>query len=798
MRHFNKQAIFDDAEPSKPLLNVKNKEEKINISEELRNPGYVFPEIDTNSFMNYLLPPLREGIDTKSIRSKLSKRGFTGFGGKWKGLWTVSGGKRRKKHDTFAPLVDIFQRATCVAAAKISHLKQIMDIVLLSAPEKRDRCVSSQDACFLLRDKENTTEHHTTGSWDDIALTSSFRRNSSDETRKENARKIVSNMQLAMARDPCRRFTFGITVENTTMRLWFCSRSSPVVSKPFDFSKDLDLLIHVFLSLAFATKEELGWDPTIRPSIRDGGRRVYRIDVDGETYETDQVLSKRSSEQLTGHATRVWIVHRPGSDDLHVLKDVWIEDDERPEHSVYEMLLHDVEDVYGTDVRQQVASHLVTPVAYCLVRANGEEDDTTNVVMRGYTPSFKETYRVNVENLRSGDEDVLPSTEIGIEGLERGDLRDPLHWYNPVRKIVRRRHYRVVFKEVAKPLYAVRDLTDVFNVLSDSAKILKWIHGAGWVHRDLSVGNLYLYQGRGLIGDLEYAQRKNPDIRVTVKIGTPDFMAVEAATLCYLYRPQLSEEQSHAQFLAVIEGRLEDAKKMIESRRAPPFSYNDLHDLESLWWIAVWEVFNNVDPGEEDCRLQSEKQDDRRESAAAKLFPECNELVNRMQFIQATDVYYDELAWMPECLHDVKFILDSLRIELVLSYQKFEATFPSARTQIIDGVHDEFQKEFAKCMDSRKDAKPEPHRDIGVRSRSLEQDFVNQSNSVSRIQHAVQAEDNVVGSALCLEKEGLGITAGYASDPSTKERKRKRDSDDFIGSVHPRRKARWASSMVST
>lgn len=41
--------------------------------------------------------------------------------------------------------------------------------------------------------------------------------------------------------------------------------------------------------------------------------------------------------------------------------------------------------------------------------------------------------------------------------------------------------------------------------------VLKWIHGCGWVHRDLSVGNLYWYRGRGLIGDFEYAKRRNSD-----------------------------------------------------------------------------------------------------------------------------------------------------------------------------------------------------------------------------------------------------------------------------------------------
>ena len=38
------------------------------------------------------------------------------------------------------------------------------------------------------------------------------------------------------------------------------------------------------------------------------------------------------------------------------------------------------------------------------------------------------------------------------------------------------------------------------------------MHEAGWVHRDISVGNLYLYKDpvtrdtRGLIGDFEYAK----------------------------------------------------------------------------------------------------------------------------------------------------------------------------------------------------------------------------------------------------------------------------------------------------
>ena len=43
--------------------------------------------------------------------------------------------------------------------------------------------------------------------------------------------------------------------------------------------------------------------------------------------------------------------------------------------------------------------------------------------------------------------------------------------------------------------------------------VLQVIHKAGWVHRDLSIGNLYLYidpvsgMKRGLIGDFEFAKK---------------------------------------------------------------------------------------------------------------------------------------------------------------------------------------------------------------------------------------------------------------------------------------------------
>ena len=49
--------------------------------------------------------------------------------------------------------------------------------------------------------------------------------------------------------------------------------------------------------------------------------------------------------------------------------------------------------------------------------------------------------------------------------------------------------------------------------LTDHNLALRVIHKAGWVHRDLSPANLYLYKDpetdakRGIIGDLEFAKK---------------------------------------------------------------------------------------------------------------------------------------------------------------------------------------------------------------------------------------------------------------------------------------------------
>jgi hypothetical protein len=53
-------------------------------------------------------------------------------------------------------------------------------------------------------------------------------------------------MKHIMAVDACRRFIFGITIENTSLALWYANRSMLVGSKPLNIIKVVKLSLLVF------------------------------------------------------------------------------------------------------------------------------------------------------------------------------------------------------------------------------------------------------------------------------------------------------------------------------------------------------------------------------------------------------------------------------------------------------------------------------------------------------------------------------------------------------------------------
>ncbi|KAF8687103.1 hypothetical protein AX14_003700 [Amanita brunnescens Koide BX004] len=63
--------------------------------------------------------------------------------------------------------------------------------------------------------------------------------------------------------------------------------------------------------------------------------------------------------------------------------------------------------------------------------------------------------------------------------------------------------------------------------LEDLVKVPNTFHWAGWVHRDISAGSLFLLQGKLFkLGDLEFA-KMGKDGEHDVRTGMLDFMSIE-------------------------------------------------------------------------------------------------------------------------------------------------------------------------------------------------------------------------------------------------------------------------------
>ncbi|KAJ3733088.1 hypothetical protein DFJ43DRAFT_1117896, partial [Lentinula guzmanii] len=412
--------------------------------------------------------------------------------------------------------------------------------------------------------------------------------------------KLMWNMSRILALDPCRRFTLGFTIEDRWFRLWIFNRGTLLRAQAFDFIEDQRSLVTVLLSFALSSAENMGWDPTITFSHLDSdNRRQYNIIVNERVYKTVTALSDYSADNPLGRCSRttVWKV-QDAQGNTCVLKDLWLEHDRLEEHQIYENIIQDVENSNSATpeskakARKVVVDRLLTPLEHCRVKVSGIADDDTNlVILRGYdvnkarTVALMSTSQPNPRNKQSfgfsspddqgaefitqaSQDSGLQVTQRVVHNLQETEIPND-----------QRYHYRIVFKEYATTIYDERNLANILKAIADVLLALRWIHSAGWVHRDISDGNLYYYKERniGLIGDLEYAKKVDQSHR-NVRAGTPHFMASEAISDAYLFFP-ITPQPPRAPLPT-----------------PPPFNHNALHDIESVWWVLVYTILFNEDP----------------------------------------------------------------------------------------------------------------------------------------------------------------------------------------------------------
>ncbi|KDN34100.1 hypothetical protein RSAG8_12802, partial [Rhizoctonia solani AG-8 WAC10335] len=419
-------------------------------------------------------------------------------------------------------------------------------------------------------------------------------------------------MHHVMRNDPRRRFVHGLTCENTKARLWYNDRCDTVASEEFDINQNWKHLVRIVLSMLLATRERLGYDPDteLLPSHDPYAEPAYRITIRNSktreltVYCTIKMISDVGADSMVGPGTRVWIVQKLVDGKLvgpyYVLKDVWVHEDRLPEH----ILLNKIRKQKG------YSQYFLTPLNHGFAPSSATAPDNTHRTLRRMELIPTKAVLLTRSGTKGGPSRKALSTSRNSVGHPEDIQKPRQEGYRDFRYLSKhpRQHYRIVFKELGKPVHDLRNFTDIFTAIQGGLKGLHAIHLCGYVHRDVSSGNILLvpssgpFPKRGVIMDLEYAKKiKDTSAPHDLRTGTAAFMATEVAFMRHHRLEELRRSPKRVDSIRAVNlrARLRVKRgKLPNPKPLPPFRHNPLHDMESIWWLCIWIMFYLVPAGE--------------------------------------------------------------------------------------------------------------------------------------------------------------------------------------------------------
>ena len=224
-------------------------------------------------------------------------------------------------------------------------------------------------------------------------------------------------------------------------------------------------MIKVVLSLVFADKVDLGWDPTVAAEY-DGKQRLFEFEVDGRYYKssTENIIAETRVDDVYTSATRIFkafTVDDQEEKNPVVIKDYWPPDDFETEDVIWQKILEDIRD---EEERELFKRMTLTPIVSGRVRVGDGEDHTEKTILRGKGP-------INRHKIRLPD-GTNARDDSSSSDFEEADEQTP----DPSRKPKDRRtykhrwHYRIVYQEYAVPYNKLRNLDDMLLVLVCAVK----------------------------------------------------------------------------------------------------------------------------------------------------------------------------------------------------------------------------------------------------------------------------------------------------------------------------------------
>ncbi|KAJ3575710.1 hypothetical protein NP233_g915 [Leucocoprinus birnbaumii] len=479
----------------------------------------------------------------------------------------------------------------------------------------------------------------------DASVVLEFKREKKTEDIRQNHRQVVSGANFIMNDDPRRMWMYAISIEDELMSVWHFSRSHSVKSFDFNFVECPETLVKVFLLFLFATEEEIGIDPTVHRIIDKDKkiRYIYEIipeDVadasskmsvangtEGKKTKQDTVQQQQQKTKLffktieaiynpryaciSGRKTRVWkVIQVDGATadakDIGeaevALKDIWIDASSRSEFEIQFLINEKLKALKPKDYTW-ADKHLRAEIRTAL------SDFPKNLPLMqiecggwgAATKSRPAKAEIDTKILfpdepsptpaKSGYSTNPQSTQKDRASASTGILSERAPPVNHDREFAVKRQYRLIYTQVGSSLYEAEDFCSSFMAIKDAFIALVLMFLAGWVHRDVSAGNIIVLKGAdgrvlGRLSDLEYAKESDRvgEGVTDPKTGTPFFMPIE------IHNGQQLSVQSR---LLASEGMTNTMVPSSSRNAMPPFGAH--HDLESLaTWTSLWVVLCRI------------------------------------------------------------------------------------------------------------------------------------------------------------------------------------------------------------
>jgi len=172
------------------------------------------------------------------------------------------------------------------------------------------------------------------------------------------------------------------------------------------------------------------------------------------------------------------------------------------------------------------------------------------------------------------------------------------------------------------------------------------------------------------------------------------FMSVEVAAQKFLFTPGTGLSLTEFNEIVSATGQGEGT-----AQSKVPFFPNHLHDLESLWWVAVWIVFYNYfsegTPSGDRPSLTSGEVEDQ-VNLARSLFPPVLESTTRRDAFQTLTSFPNICDKLSDNKKTFTQRLDLLRRLLINHYGVVEARYPRSVDPDAsnDGIYDAFKQLF--------------------------------------------------------------------------------------------------------